>query len=130
MYQSANNCTATAKTNCCKHVCSRRFRYYYLFASTNASFRYPDTQRYRIGGNYLMLPVNAPRCPFINHHYDGVMNFNVPPGAINYFPSRMNNIRNAPQYYSSLYCIMFPRDSFYSFETGIPRIMSVYQGDQ
>lgn len=61
-------------------------------------FSYPDTQRYRIGGNYLLLPVNAPRCPFQNHNYDGVMNFGVPQSAINYFPSQLNNIRNAPAY--------------------------------
>jgi len=61
-------------------------------------FSYPDTQRYRIGGNYLLLPVNAPRCPFQNHNYDGVMNFMNPTSAINYFPSQLNNIHNAPPY--------------------------------
>lgn len=27
---------------------------------------YADTQRYRLGANYLQMPVNAPRCPFMN----------------------------------------------------------------
>ena len=29
----------------------------------------------RLGGNYLMLPVNAPKCAHHNNHHDGVMNF-------------------------------------------------------
>ena len=32
---------------------------------------YADTQRYRIGTNYQMLPINAPRCPFHNSHENG-----------------------------------------------------------
>ncbi|RRT36223.1 hypothetical protein B296_00057890, partial [Ensete ventricosum] len=38
-------------------------------------FAYADTQRYRLGPNYLMLPVNAPKCALHNNHYDGPMNF-------------------------------------------------------
>lgn len=38
-------------------------------------FAYGDTQRHRLGPNYLMLPVNAPKCPHRNNHYDGFMNF-------------------------------------------------------
>jgi len=61
-------------------------------------FSYPDTQRYRLGSNYLLLPVNAPRCPFMNHNYDGAMNFVSRRSAINYFPSRINGVTNAPAY--------------------------------
>jgi len=61
-------------------------------------FSYPDTQRHRLGGNYLMLPVNAPRCPFHNNQQDGVMNFMKRSSAINYFPSQMNGVTNAPVY--------------------------------
>ena len=32
---------------------------------------YADTQRYRIGTNYQMLPINAPKCPFHNSHENG-----------------------------------------------------------
>ena len=32
---------------------------------------YSDTQRYRIGTNYQMLPINAPKCPFHNSHENG-----------------------------------------------------------
>lgn len=38
-------------------------------------FSYTDTQRYRLGVNYQMLPVNQPKCPFHNNHIDGSMNF-------------------------------------------------------
>ena len=38
-------------------------------------FSYPDTQRYRLGPNYLQLPWNAPKCPHHNNHHEGLMNF-------------------------------------------------------
>ena len=38
---------------------------------------YSDTQRYRLGGNYQLLPINMPKCPFHNNHKDGVMNYTV-----------------------------------------------------
>lgn len=50
-------------------------------------FSYADTQRYRIGSNYLQLPVNAPRCPFMNRQYDGALNFMHRSSEVNYFPS-------------------------------------------
>ncbi len=36
-------------------------------------FSYPDTHRYRIGPNYLQLPVNAPVCPVHSYSFDGPM---------------------------------------------------------
>ena len=39
------------------------------------TFAYGDTQRHRLGPNYLLLPVNAPKCAHHNNHYDGFMNF-------------------------------------------------------
>ena len=38
-------------------------------------FSYADTQRHRLGPNYLMLPANAPKCAHHNNHHDGLMNF-------------------------------------------------------
>jgi catalase len=35
---------------------------------------YADTQNYRLGVNYQLLYINAPRCPFHNNHNDGMMN--------------------------------------------------------
>ena len=38
-------------------------------------FSYSDTQRHRLGPNYLMLPANAPKSAHHNNHHDGFMNF-------------------------------------------------------
>eukprot|EP00983_Pelagomonas_calceolata_P043134 1138781-Pelagomonas_calceolata.AAC.7 len=51
-------------------------------------FSYADTQRHRLGPNYLMLPVNAPKCAYHNNHHEGFMNFMSRDEEINYFPSR------------------------------------------
>jgi len=61
-------------------------------------FSYPDTQRYRLGSNYLLLPVNIPRCPFLNHNYDGAMNFVSRSSEVNYFPSRVEPVKAAPAF--------------------------------
>jgi catalase len=50
-------------------------------------FSYTDTQRYRLGVNYQMLPVNQPKCPFHNNHNDGAMNFMHKNEEVNYYPS-------------------------------------------
>ena len=36
-------------------------------------FSYPDTQRHRLGPNYHLLPINAPRCPMHSYQRDGAM---------------------------------------------------------
>ncbi|GAA1269551.1 catalase [Planotetraspora silvatica] len=38
-------------------------------------FSYPDAHRYRIGTNYLQLPVNAPKSPVHSYNKDGSMRF-------------------------------------------------------
>jgi catalase len=51
-------------------------------------FSYGDAQRYRLGVNHGLIPVNAPRCPVHSYHRDGAMrvdgNFG---GAISYEPN-------------------------------------------
>jgi catalase len=37
------------------------------------TFSYSDTQRYRVGANYLQLPVNRPHVPVATNQRDGVM---------------------------------------------------------
>lgn len=54
-------------------------------------FAYDDAQRYRIGPNFGLLPVNRPRCPFFNNRQDGPMNFADQAGEINYYPSSFAN---------------------------------------
>ncbi|KIY96954.1 catalase [Monoraphidium neglectum] len=58
-------------------------------------FSYADTQRHRLGPNYLMIPVNAPKCPARNNHHDGFMNFAARDEEVNYFPSRFDPVRHA-----------------------------------
>jgi catalase len=36
-------------------------------------FSYGDSQRYRLGVNFNLIPVNAPRCPYHSYHRDGQM---------------------------------------------------------
>lgn len=36
-------------------------------------FSYGDAQRYRLGVNHHLIPVNASRCPFHSYHRDGAM---------------------------------------------------------
>ncbi len=38
-------------------------------------FSYPDTHRYRIGTNYLQLPINAPRASVAGYNKDGAMRY-------------------------------------------------------
>ena len=54
-------------------------------------FAYDDAQRYRIGPNFGLLPVNRPSCPFFNNRQDGPMNFADQMGEINYYPSSFAN---------------------------------------
>ncbi len=53
-------------------------------------FSYADTQRYRLGPNYLQLPVNRPRAPVINNQRDGSMQY-APygGGTVNYEPNTL-----------------------------------------
>ncbi|CAN5205341.1 catalase [soil metagenome] len=41
-------------------------------------FSYPDTHRYRIGANYLQLPINRPQCPVHSYNKDGAMRYENP----------------------------------------------------
>lgn len=49
---------------------------------------YGDAQRYRIGANHQLLPVNAARCPVHNYQRDGAMRFDDNGGgSVNYQPN-------------------------------------------
>lgn len=50
-------------------------------------FSYPDTQRYRLGANYLQIPVNCTFAQVRNYQRDGAMNVNQDPSSINYEPN-------------------------------------------
>jgi len=51
-------------------------------------FSYADTQRYRVGTNYLALPVNAPLTDVRNGSQDGSLSASSRSGEVNYQPSR------------------------------------------
>ncbi len=61
------------------------------------TFSYGDTQRHRIGANYLMLPVNKPRTEVDNDNQNGRMNFGHSKTDINYEPSRASGPRSDDQ---------------------------------
>ncbi|MFA5451555.1 MAG: catalase [Dehalococcoidales bacterium] len=45
-------------------------------------FSYGDAQRYRLGVNHHLIPVNAPRCPVNSFHRDGLMRVDGNQGSI------------------------------------------------
>ena len=53
-------------------------------------FSYPDTQRHRLGANYLQLPVNRPQTSVNNNQRDGAMQY-APygGGTVNYEPNTL-----------------------------------------
>ncbi len=64
------------------------------------TFSYSDTQRYRVGTNYLQLPINAPRTHIATNQRDGTMAYRVDtaPGQnphVNYEPSSLGGLREA-----------------------------------
>jgi len=50
-------------------------------------FAYTDTQRYRIGPNFMELPVNRPLIPVNNNNIDGKMRSTPQQGDVNYEPT-------------------------------------------
>ncbi|GAA5512864.1 catalase [Deinococcus carri] len=66
------------------------------------TFSYSDTQRYRVGPNYLQLPINAPKKHVATNQRDGQMAYRVDnaPGQnphVNYEPSTLNGLTEAPR---------------------------------
>ncbi len=62
---------------------------------------YSDTQRYRVGPNYLQLPVNSPKSKVATNQRDGQMAHYVDSGGenphVNYEPSSMGGLKEAPR---------------------------------
>ncbi|WP_419800638.1 catalase [Mucilaginibacter sp.] len=66
------------------------------------TFSYSDTQRYRVGTNYLQLPINSPRKKAVTNQRDGQMAYNQDLTAginphVNYEPSTLQGIKEAPK---------------------------------
>lgn len=65
-------------------------------------FSYADTQRHRVGVNYLMLPVNKPLAAVNSNNQDGAGNVGVTTSDVNYEPSVTTGGRaDRPEYESS-----------------------------
>ena len=50
-------------------------------------FAYADTQRYRVGPNYMQLPINRPLAQVNDNNIDGAMQSAARPGEVNYEPT-------------------------------------------
>ncbi|MFD1880119.1 catalase [Paracoccus pacificus] len=62
-------------------------------------FSYGDTQRYRLGVNHAMIPVNTPRCPYHSYHRDGAMRVDGNQGRrIGYQPNTRDEWNEQPDF--------------------------------
>lgn len=62
-------------------------------------FSYGDAQRYRLGVNHHLIPVNAPRCPFHSYHRDGAMRVDGNKGStISYEPNSYGEWQEQPKF--------------------------------
>jgi catalase len=62
-------------------------------------FSYGDAQRYRLGVNHHLIPVNKPRCPFHSFHRDGAMRVDGNHGsALGYEPNSYEEWREQPEF--------------------------------
>lgn len=66
------------------------------------TFSYSDTQRHRVGPNYLQLPINSPKKRVATNQRGGQMSYHVDLGegqnpSINYEPSILDGLKEAVQ---------------------------------
>ena len=61
-------------------------------------FSYGDAQRYRLGVNHHLIPVNAARCPFHSYHRDGAMRVDGNYGStLGYEPNSYGEWQEQPE---------------------------------
>jgi catalase len=62
-------------------------------------FSYADTQRYRLGVNHHLIPVNKARCPFHSYHRDGQMRVDGNYGStLGYEPNSYGQWQQQPEF--------------------------------
>ena len=62
-------------------------------------FSYGDTQRYRLGVNHHLIPVNRARCPFHSYHRDGTMRVDGNYGStLGYEPNSYGEWQEQPDF--------------------------------
>ena len=60
-------------------------------------FSYGDAQRYRLGVNHHLIPINRPRCPYHSFHRDGQMRTDDNAGrTISYEPNSYGEWQDQP----------------------------------
>ena len=65
-------------------------------------FSYGDAQRYRLGVNHHLIPVNKPRCPFHSFHRDGAMRVDGNHGStLGYQPNSYGEWQEQPDFAES-----------------------------
>jgi catalase len=62
-------------------------------------FSYPDTHRYRIGPNYLQLPINRPKSPVHSYNKDGPMRYEPSSDPV-YAPNSYGGPKADPERYA------------------------------
>ena len=71
------------------------------------TFSYSDTQRYRVGPNYLQLPINKPGVPVKTNQRDGQMAYYVDDAGqnahVNYEPSSLGGLDEAQKHETDWY---------------------------
>jgi catalase len=62
-------------------------------------FSYADAQRYRLGVNHHLIPVNKARCPFHSYHRDGAMRVDENHGStLGYEPNSYGEWQEQPDF--------------------------------
>ncbi|MGG0656158.1 catalase [Rummeliibacillus pycnus] len=62
-------------------------------------FAYADAERYRLGVNHNLIPVNAPKCPVHNFHRDGAMRTDGNLGStLHYEPNSYGEWKEQPEF--------------------------------
>ncbi|MEN8211754.1 MAG: catalase [Thermodesulfobacteriota bacterium] len=62
-------------------------------------FSYADAQRYRLGVNHHLIPVNKPKCPFHSYHRDGAMRVDDNHGStLGYEPNSFGQWQEQPDF--------------------------------
>ena len=62
-------------------------------------FSYGDAQRYQLGVDHHLIPVNASRCPFHSYHRDGAMRVDGNHGStLSYEPNSYGEWKEQPDY--------------------------------
>lgn len=62
-------------------------------------FSYADAQRYRLGVNHHLIPVNQPKCPVHSYHRDGGMRVDGNHGStLHYEPNSYGEWQEQPEY--------------------------------